>query len=71
MSLADFSTVKVNSIASGELCLAPQQMHTGEDTGGEKRGGALMCYLTAVHQDVGSIPLNVLTQGRTSEASKN
>lgn len=36
MSLADFSTVKANSTASGELCLAPQEMRTGEDSEGEK-----------------------------------
>lgn len=37
MSLADFSTVKANSAASGELCLALQQMQTGEDAKGEKK----------------------------------
>lgn len=36
MSLADFSTVKANSTASGELCLAPQLMGTEEDTGEEE-----------------------------------
>lgn len=36
MGLADFSTVKANSTASGELCLAPQEMRTGEDTEGEE-----------------------------------
>lgn len=36
MSLADFSTVKANSKASGELCLAPQEIWTGEDTEGEE-----------------------------------
>lgn len=36
MSLADFSTVKANSTASGELCLAPQLMGTEEDTEGEE-----------------------------------
>lgn len=36
MSLADFSTVKANSTASGELCLALQEMRTGEDTKGEE-----------------------------------
>lgn len=76
MSLADFSTVKANSTASGELCLAPRQMRMGEDTRGGGRGrgkggGEQRRYLTTIHLDVGSVPLNVLTQGRTSEASKN
>lgn len=39
MSLADFSTVKANSAASGELCLALQQMQTGEDTKGREVWG--------------------------------
>lgn len=63
MSLADFSTAKANSTASGELCLAPQEMGTGEDTEGKRRWSAetlshgnpsilsvvspLMCWLRA------------------------
>lgn len=71
MSLADFSTVKANSTASGELCLALQEMRMGEDTEGEGGGGAQRLYLTAIHLDVGNVTLNVLTQGRPSEVSKN
>ena len=45
MSLADFSTVKANSTASGELCLARQEMQMGErtQTGEEEveRGGVI------------------------------
>lgn len=71
MSLADFSTVKANSAASGELCLALQQMQTGEDTKGKKRGGARRRYLTAIYLHVGSAPhpLNVLTKGRALKVS--
>lgn len=73
MSLADFLTIKANSTASGELCLALQEMWTGEDTEGEEEveHSEQRRYLTAIHLDVGSVPLNVLTQGRTSEVSKN
>lgn len=44
MSLADFSTVKANSTASGELCLALQEMRTGEERRGEEeveQGGVI------------------------------
>lgn len=74
MSLADFSTVKANSAAPGELCLALRQMQTGEDTkGGKKGGGARRHYLTAIHLHVGGAPhpFNVLTKGRTLKVSKN
>lgn len=43
----------------------------GEDTLRGRGGGAPGRYLTAIHLDVGSVPFNVLTQGRTSEATKN
>lgn len=69
MSLADFLTVKANSTASGELCLALQEMRTAEDT--ESGGGAQRLYLAAIHLDVGNVTLNVLTQDRSSEVSKN
>lgn len=71
MSLADFSKVNANSTASGELCLALQEMWTGEDTEGEGVSGVQRLYLTAIHLDVGNVTRNVLTQGRPSEVTKN
>lgn len=71
MSLADFLTVEANSTASGELCLALQEMRTAEDTESGGGGGAQRLYLVAIHLDVGNVTLNVLTQDRSSEVSKN
>lgn len=40
------------------------------DRGG-RGGGVQRRYLVAIHLDIGSYPLNMLTQGRTPKTSKN
>lgn len=63
----DFSTVKANSTASGELCLLLQKMRTGEDIQESERRSKR--YLTPPVLKVSS--LNVLTQVGTLKKPKS